>query len=102
MAIWVIPVIIVGAIVIGLIVGLVAGKSQLKRSKPDYKPLLSRKEKLIYTALFVGGTALILFGAFYKFPIADNVGSEGDNGVIMFDEAPNEIAAAPRAIARAG
>lgn len=104
MAIWIIPVIIVGAIVVGLIIGLIVGKSQVKRSRPGYKPLLSRKEKLIYTALFVGGTALILLGAFYKFPSA-NAGTgegEGENGIITFDQAPTEVAAKPRATPRLG
>lgn len=96
MAIWIIPVIIVGAIVVGLIIGLIVGKSQVKRSRPGYKPLLSRKEKLIYTALFVSGTALILLGAFYKFPSANAGTGEGENGVIMFEQAPTEVAAAPR------
>lgn len=85
MAIWIIPVIIVGAIVIGLIVGLIVGKSQVKRSRPGYKPLLSRKEKIIYTVLFLGGAALVLIGAFFKFPV------EKDTD-LKFEEPPIEVA----------
>lgn len=88
MTIWIIPVIIVAAVVVGLLVGTIVGKSRLKRSRPGYKPLFTMKEKLVYAALVLGGTALILIGAFAKFPSAAPV--EPDNGVITFGEAPTE------------
>lgn len=81
-----IPAVIVGAVIAGLITGLIVGKSQVKRSRPGYKPLLSRKEKIVYSALFVGGTALVLLGVFLKFPAP----VEQSNDTMTFDQTARE------------
>lgn len=65
---------IAAAIVLGVIIGVMVGKYQVKRASSDYKPLLSLKERIIYVIVFAVGAGCLLFGVFYTFPTSQNPG----------------------------
>lgn len=64
--------------VLGPLTGIIMGKVMLNREKPGYKPLLSKKERIIYVASILLGVALILFGVFYPIPTGGEAAGYGD------------------------
>lgn len=87
MSIWIILAISLGsAVVLGFIVGMIIGKIQLKKKRGDYTPLLSVKERVIYSACIVVGISSILFGIF----VAPMIGSSSSDQ-IAYDEFGNPI-----------
>lgn len=70
---------LLAAVAIGSVGGIFIGKYLVKRSKSNRKQLLSKKERIIYSACLAFGMALILFGVFFKFPAADDMSmNQGD------------------------
>lgn len=55
---------VLSAVALGCIIGIVTGKQMVKRSRDGYKSLLSRKERVVYTACMVVGAGLILAGVY--------------------------------------
>lgn len=73
MAVWkIILLSILTAVVLGSVGGVLIGKYLVKRAKSNKKPVLSRKERILYLACIALGTASILFGVFYKSPEPGN------------------------------
>lgn len=70
------------ALALGPAVGIITGKYMVKRAKSTHKPLLTKKERIIYSVSVLVGTGLILFGVF--FPFKKNVDVNGD-GTLVFD-----------------
>jgi hypothetical protein len=60
------------AVVIGVLIGIIMGKYQLKKASGHYKPLLSLKQRLVYLSLFLLGAGCVLFGVFYPFSEAQD------------------------------
>lgn len=54
------------AVLLGCTVGVLIGKHQLKKQRPDYKALLTNKERIIYFACILLGAACIAIGFLYK------------------------------------
>jgi hypothetical protein len=94
------------AAVMGVVVGMIVGKYQLKKASGQYKPLLTLKQRIVYLALFALGAGCVLFGVFYDFSapaeMDSAVAAEGegmidpglieDNGTI---DAPDSVIDAP-------
>lgn len=53
---------LLSAVVLGCVIGIVTGKQQLKRARGNYRPLLSVKERIIYTLCLVAGGICIAAG----------------------------------------
>lgn len=76
---------LLSAVLLGCIVGVLSGKHQLKRQREDYRPLLSLKERLVYTACILLGITCIVFGVRYNTP-DDGVSMDGGMGMGMEGE----------------
>lgn len=59
---------LLAAVLLGCGVGVFLGKYQLKIRKPNYKPLLSKKEKILYSVSVFLGAVCIAVGALYSPP----------------------------------
>lgn len=92
MATWKILLItLLAAVLLGCIIGVAVGKHQVKKNRAGYKPLLSRKERILYAVCIVGGAACIAFGLLYTPPsqqlenemmdgMAENYEAEAEDG----------------------
>ncbi len=95
------------ALALGLIGGTTIGKIMVKRAKSPRKPILSTKERMIYSACVLLGTALVLFGVFFKFDgpktaeMSPDGAMSGEQGAIISGDAGTATAAAGAKIARA-
>ncbi|MCL2057364.1 MAG: hypothetical protein FWH02_09150 [Oscillospiraceae bacterium] len=56
------------AVVLGVLVGFIAGKQRVRAASKNHKPLLTRKERLLYIGLFAAGAALVIVSVFVRFP----------------------------------
>ena len=77
---------IISAIVLGCVGGMVIGKHQIKKMSGNFRPLLSIRERIIYSACILLGAGFILFGVFYDFPSRQNLENEqfitgGEEGI---------------------
>lgn len=74
------------AVVLGCVIGIVSGKHQAKKAAGRVKPLLNKRERLIYSLCVLLGTACILFGIF----VAPDLMSQQDDS-ILYDEFGNPV-----------
>ncbi|MCL2033560.1 MAG: hypothetical protein FWG94_02385 [Oscillospiraceae bacterium] len=103
MATWnIILLAILAAVVLGSVGGVVIGKYLVKREKSNRKPVLSKRERIIYLACIALGTAFILFGVFFKFPGADNSMDMYDPGMIQDGGGSGGGAIMPRGVRGGG
>lgn len=71
---------LLSAVLIGCIIGVLVGKHQLKKKREDYRPLLSIKERIIYTLCILLGIACIAVGVRYN-TSDDNLAADGEMGM---------------------
>lgn len=64
--------------VLGAIFGVVIGKHLVKRAKYGSKPLLGKKERLVYLGCLALGVTCICFGLFFKLPVPPPANPEGE------------------------
>lgn len=68
------------AVVIACIVGVVAGKHQVKKANNQVRRVLSTRQRIVYTLSILVGIACVATGIFYKPADAVDVGGMGDMG----------------------
>lgn len=56
---------LLSAVVLGCVIGVLTGKHQIKKARGGYKPLLSVRERIIYSLCIVMGAVCVLVGVFY-------------------------------------
>ena len=59
------------AVALGCVAGILIGKYAVKRANSSRKPLLSFRERIVYSALILVGAGLIAFANLYTFPATD-------------------------------
>lgn len=89
---------LLAAVAIGSIIGVLVGKHQVKKAQSGRKPLLSVKERIIFSALILAGVACILVGNFYTLPSQNEGVIDGDemiNGdeLLVNEKADNGVVA---------
>lgn len=91
MATWqILLILFVAAGGLGSLGGVVIGKVMLRRAKSAGGPLLSKRERIIYSASVLLGIAFILFGVFYDFQSGGGITSQDDETFLADGAAQTE------------
>lgn len=67
----------VAAVALGVIVGIAAGKYQVRRARSGRLNVLTKKEKIIYGSCVLAGIICIALGVFVKLPAKEEAAPDG-------------------------
>ena len=89
---------LLSALALGCIFGVIIGKHQLKKMRGESRALLSKKERIVYTACMLLGIGAMAFGIFYTSPTSAENLYEGENMGVQeefSDKMPDVMGASP-------
>ena len=66
--VWIVLIVVAGAVTLACIVGVAWGKYQVKKASGQLRPLLTPRERAVYGASILLGVVFILVGIFYQPP----------------------------------
>jgi hypothetical protein len=76
---------LLSAVVLGCVVGVITGKRLVKKARGGYQPLLTAKERVVYSLLVIFGAACVAVGVF----VVPSVG--GLDEAMVYDEFGNPM-----------